>query len=56
MKIMKVTYLNDDIRYHRNCDDICGLPKFYGLIYNTPEGESVIWLDVKTTIIESVED
>lgn len=53
---MKVTYLNDGIRYHRNCDDICRMFKFYGLIYNTPEGDSVIWLDVKTTIIERGED
>lgn len=52
---MKVTYLNNGIRYHRNCDDICGLDNYYGLIYHTPDGDSVIWLDVKATIIERVE-
>ena len=53
---MKVTYLNDNIRYHRNCDGICGLFNFYCLIYSTPDGDSIIWLDAKTTIIEKVED
>lgn len=53
---MKVTYLNNGIRYHRNCDDFCDLEFYYGLIYNSPDGESIIWLDEKDTIIERVED
>lgn len=51
---MKVTYLNNGIRYHRNCDNICGFANYYGLVYNTPDGDSVIWLDEKDTIIECV--
>lgn len=51
---MKVTYLNNGIRYHRSCDHICGLPSYFGLIYNSPEGESIIWLNKKDTIIETV--
>ena len=53
---MKVTYLNNGIRYHRNPDNICLINNYYGLIYDSPEGESVIWLDEKHTIIERVED
>lgn len=44
---MKVTYLNNGIRYHRNCDNICSFLNYYGLVYDSPEGESIIWLDEK---------
>lgn len=53
---MKVTYLNDGIRYRRNCDVICEFAYDYCLIYHSPEGERAIWLNKKDTIIEKVED
>lgn len=53
---MKVTYLNNGICYQRNCDNICGKDGYIGLIYQSPNGDSYIWLDEKDTIIENVED
>ncbi len=53
---MKVTYLNKGIRYHRVCDNICGKDNYIGLIYQSPEGDSFIWLDEKDTVIEQVQD
>ena len=53
---MKVTYLDNGIRYRRICDNICFEDGYIGLIYYYTDNIDVIWLKEKEIIIEKIED